>query len=191
MIIFIIVLFWKSFSFLFCINEYRNFHNFGQAILLLIVIGTGEDWNMIMYDWSRTPPNCIPDETCGLFYAPLYFTTYITIVTFVLLNLFVLIILQQFDKYYFPDDNVLQNFKDDLEAFKTNWWAFAQEYNGVKIKDHWLVDFFYSLSPPLGFKGIKGITRKEVVVEILKMDLISDPNGFIYFNELLFKSMKR
>ena len=171
--------------------DYRNFHDFGQALLLLVVICTGEDWNYVMNDWSRTLPDWVPGETCGLYYAPLYFTSYVMIVSFVLLNLFVLIILQQFDKYYFPDDNVLQNFKDNLEAFKTNWSAFAQEYNGVKIKDHWLVDFFYSLSPPLGFKGIKGVTRKDVVVEILKMDLISDPNGFIYFNELLFKSMRR
>lgn len=32
------------------IGEYRNFHNFGEAMLILLVISTGEDWNMIMYD---------------------------------------------------------------------------------------------------------------------------------------------
>lgn len=113
------------------------------------------------------------------------------IVTFVLLNLFILVILQQFDKYYLPDDNVLQRFKDDLEIFKSNWAHFAKDFNGIKIKDHWLVDFFYSMAPPLGFKNMKSVTRKDVVIEILKMDLISDNNGFIYFNELLFRSMKR
>ena len=73
------------------ISEYRNFHDFGQAMLILLVVSTGEDWNMIMYDCSRTPPDCIPGETCGLYYAPLYFTSFITIVTFVLLNLFILV----------------------------------------------------------------------------------------------------
>lgn len=113
------------------------------------------------------------------------------ICSFVLLNLFILVILQQFDKYYLPDDNVLQRFKDDLEIFKNNWAEFAKEYNGLKIKDHWLVDFFYSMAPPLGFKGLKTKSRRDVLVEILKMDLVSDNNGFIYFNELLFRSMKR
>ena len=108
-----------------------------------------------------------------------------------LLNLFILVILQQFDKYYLPDDNVLQSFKKDLEIFKVTWTTFAREFNGIKIKDHWLVDFFYSVPPPLGFKGMRSMNRKKAVIEILKMDLVSDNEGFIYFNELLFRSMKR
>lgn len=113
------------------------------------------------------------------------------IATLVLLNLFILIILQQFDKYYLPDDNVLQRFKTDLEIFKINWSQFSYYYDGIRIKDHSLVDFFYSMSPPLGFKGMKSKTRKDVVIEILKMDLISDKYGFVYFNELLYRAMRR
>lgn len=173
------------------INEYSNFKNFGQAMLMLLRISTGEDWNKVMFDCMRTPPDCIQGKTCGTPIAPLYFISFIMIITFVLLNLFILIILQQFDKYYLPDDNVLQQFKEDLEIFKTNWATFAKDFNGIKIKDHWLVDFFYSMAPPLGFKGDKTKSRKDVVIEILKMDLVSDNSGFIYFNELLFKSMKR
>ena len=113
------------------------------------------------------------------------------ICTLVLLNLFILVILQQFDEYYLPKDNVIEKFKKDLRIFKLNWTKFSKEDSGVKIKDHLLVDFFYSLPSPLGFKGMRNMTHKKAVVEILKMDLVSDKNGFIYFNELLFKSMKR
>lgn len=113
------------------------------------------------------------------------------ICTFVLLNLFILVILQQFDKYYLPKDNILQRFQDDLEIFKDTWTTFASEFKGIKIKDHWLVDFFYSMPSPLGFKNMRNITRKDAIIEILKMDLISDKMGFIYFNELLFRSMRR
>jgi hypothetical protein len=137
------------------IDEYRNFENFGQAMLVLLMVSTGEDWNKIMFDTSRTGDDCIPNETCGTSIAPLYFISFIMIVTFVLLNLFILVIIQQFDKYYLPDDNVLQRFKNDLDIFKNNWCEFAKEQNGIRIKDYWLVDFFYSMVPPLGFKGVK------------------------------------
>jgi len=38
-----------------------------------------------------------------------------------MVNLFILIILQQFDLYYLPNDNVLDRFKDDVTKFKTIW----------------------------------------------------------------------
>jgi hypothetical protein len=173
------------------INDYSNFKNFGQAMIILIMVSTGEDWNKIMFDTSRTEPNCIKGKTCGTSIAPLYFISFIMICTFVLLNLFILVILQQFDKYYLPKDNVLQRFADDLDRFKDTWTEFAIEYKGIKIKDHFLVDFFYKMQEPLGFKNMKNMNRKSAVIEILKMDLISDKMGFIYFNELLYRSMKR
>lgn len=45
------------------INEYTNFKNFGQAMLILLMVCTGEDWNKIMFDTSRTPPDCIEGKT--------------------------------------------------------------------------------------------------------------------------------
>ena len=118
------------------ISDYKNFKNFHQAMLILFMILTGEDWSLIMFDTSKTMPNCVPGKTCGTPIAPLYFISFIMICTFVLLNLFILVILQQFDKYYLPDDNVLQRFKEDLQIFKLTWTTFAKENNGIKIKDH-------------------------------------------------------
>ncbi len=39
--------------------------------------------------------------------------------------------------------------------------------------------------------GMKGEDRDEIIKNIVKMDLESDEHGFVYFNELLFKTMKR
>lgn len=78
------------------INEYKNFTVFDRSFLLLFSISTGEEWNRIMYDCSHTPPDCIPQETCGSYFAPLYFISVILLVTYVMLNLFILIIIQQF-----------------------------------------------------------------------------------------------
>ena len=84
-------------------------------------ISTGEDWNRIMYDCMRLEPNCIPGKTCGTSLAPLFFITFILVVTHVMLNLFVLVIIQQFSKYYIEEDNPLARFEEDFEGFKKAW----------------------------------------------------------------------
>ena len=62
------------------INSETNFNNFGNSMLLLIRMSTGEDWNYIMYDCMRTEEdNCIPGINCGLSYAPVFFIPYIMI----------------------------------------------------------------------------------------------------------------
>ena len=110
------------------------------------------------------------------------------ICVYVMLNLFILIILQQFELYYLPDDNILQKFRDDLVTFKETWNKFSKEFEGIKIRSFDLVPFFKELKGNLSFTGENdaGIMRN-----IVKMSLESDEEGFIYFNELLFKSMKR
>ena len=98
------------------INEYMNFKNFGSAMLMLFRMSTGEDWNYIMYDCMRTEDNggCIEDQNCGSMFAPIYYIFFIMICTYIMLNLFILVILQQFDKYYLPKDNIISKFKADL-----------------------------------------------------------------------------
>ena len=78
------------------INEYKNFIVFDRSFLLLFSISTGEDWNRIMYDCSHVKPDCIEGETCGSAFAAAYFIAFILLVTYVMLNLFILVIIQQF-----------------------------------------------------------------------------------------------
>ena len=85
-------------------------------------MSTGEDWNVVMYDCMKTEDDgCVPGETCGSRIAPLYFIAVQMICSNIMLNLFVLVILQQFDKYYLPKDNIISKFKRDLENFKSVW----------------------------------------------------------------------
>jgi len=170
------------------INEFMNFHNFGMAMLLLMRVATGEDWNKIMYDCMKTPPNCIPNKTCGTAWAPFYFISFILICSDVMLNLFILVILQQFDKYYLPKDNVMAKFKRDLQNFKDTWKDFTMErYSCIKIKESMLVPFFQKLREPLGLPYMKD---EEVHKVVLKMG-IKSIDGYVYFNELLYRAIKR
>ena len=77
------------------INEYFNFSNFGYSMILLIRMSTGEDWNCVMQDTMKTEADgCIEGKNCGSVYSPLFFIPYMMICTFIMLNLFVLVIIQ-------------------------------------------------------------------------------------------------
>ena len=75
------------------IDEWKNFTNFHLSFELLFSISTGENWNRIMYDCMNTSSDCIEGKTCGTDLAPLFFLSFILIVTHVMLNLFVLVII--------------------------------------------------------------------------------------------------
>jgi len=74
-------------------KTYKNFKNFTKAYLLLFAISTGEDWNRLMYDCISTKPDCIEGETCGVSLAPVFYITFIMVITHVMLNLFILVII--------------------------------------------------------------------------------------------------
>jgi hypothetical protein len=79
-----------------------------------------------MFDAANTDGDCIPGKTCGTVIAPIYFLSFVVICSFVMLNLFILVIIQQFDQYYLADDNVLAKFDKDLLVFKTSWTKYSK-----------------------------------------------------------------
>lgn len=138
------------------INEYFNFSNFGYSMILLIRMSTGEDWNCVMQDTMKTEADgCIKGINCGSAYSPLFFIPYMMICTFIMLNLFVLVIIQQFEIYYLDADNVISRFKDEIEKFKVTWTHFTRDHNCLKIKDTRLVAFMAHMENPLGMRGEK------------------------------------
>ena len=71
---------------------------------------TGEEWNLLMYDCWKVPPNCTPDVDCGSSLSWVYYVVFIMLVTHIMLNLFILVIIEQFDKYYLDEENPLKTF---------------------------------------------------------------------------------
>ena len=171
------------------INEYYNFSNFGYSMLLLIRMSTGEDWNCVMQDTMKTVEDgCIEGKDCGSPYSPLFFIPYMMICTFIMLNLFVLVIIQQFETYYLDADNVISRFKDEIEKFKVTWTHFTRDHNCLKIKDTRLVAFMAHMESPL---GMRGETMNDIIKSVMQMELVSDLEGFVYFNELLYRAFRR
>jgi hypothetical protein len=118
------------------LDDFKNFNDFFNAFLLLFAVTTGEDWNKVMYDCSRVPPDCIPNKTCGSPMSYYYFYLLILICSHVMLNLFILVIIQQFEKYYLPKENRITLFKADLLNFMEVWKLYTLErYKCLRIKE--------------------------------------------------------
>jgi len=60
----------------------------------------------------------------------------------ILLNLFVLVIINEFNKYYLNDDNLMDLFKTNLVLFKDTWSKFTKEQNCLRLKETKMVAFF-------------------------------------------------
>jgi len=91
----------------------------------MLRLSTGEDWPSVMYDCMNTDEDCIPGYNCGTGWAPIFYIMFVLIQQYIMVNLFILIILQQFDLYYLPNDNVLDRFKKDVAFFKVAWKEFS------------------------------------------------------------------
>ena len=173
------------------ISEYKNFTNFHQSFMILFSISTGEDWNKIMYDCLVVAPECEPGVNCGSSLAPLFFLVFIMLVTNIMLNLFILVIIQQFQKYYLEDDNCLERFEADFEDFKTAWKNFSGPYQCTKMKPKKVPEFIMLLPrkmrEKMGFPLFA--TDEEINRGVLKMGINVD-DGFIYFHEMLYRVMR-
>ena len=83
------------------LNDQRNFRTFGSACLLLIQCLTGDGWSTLMADAGQGPergcdPNKVPTDCGNRDQALPYFLSFMFIGTFVLLNLVVAVILENF-----------------------------------------------------------------------------------------------
>jgi len=91
------------------IDNYNNFSNFGMAMILLLRISTGEEWDIIMYD--------VEDNILG----PLFFISFVTIISFVMLNMFILVIIQQYQDHINHIMSPYEIFKEHLRDFRDAW----------------------------------------------------------------------
>lgn len=93
--------------------------------------------------------------------------------------------------YYLPENNALKDFDKDLNRFKEVWMYYSKEYEGIKIKHNVLDKMFGEMGGKIGMQKEYAISKNQVIKNIIKMDIEADDEGFIYFNDLLYKAMQR
>lgn len=118
------------------LNRNANFKRCLNAMILLFRITTGEDWNKIMHDCMLVEPYCTEnanfwESDCGFpVAARMYFMSFYLIVTFVFLNLFIAVIIENFSLFYSSDeDSLISN--TDLRDFQLTWNLVDKNRRGV------------------------------------------------------------
>ncbi|XP_046981144.1 sodium leak channel non-selective protein [Schistocerca americana] len=149
------------------IGRRANFGSPVTGVAMLFRIVTGEDWNKIMHDCMVQPPYCTPADNywetdCGNFTASLiYFCSFYVIITYIVLNLLVAIIMENFSLFYSNEEDALLSYAD-IRNFQNTW-------NVVDIHQ----------------RGVIPVRRVKFILRLLKGRLEVDPQK----DRLLFKHM--
>lgn len=168
------------------IHRNNNFQTFFQAILVLFRSATGEAWQEIMLACSNTPDaKCDPKsddagKTCGTDFAIPYFISFYILCSFLIINLFVAVIMDNFD-YLTRDWSILG--PHHLDEFVRLWSEYDPDAKG-RIKHLDVVTLLRKISPPLGFGKL--CPHRVACKRLVSMNMPLNSDGTVTFNATLF-----
>uniref|UniRef100_A0A3Q2DJ46 Calcium channel, voltage-dependent, R type, alpha 1E subunit a n=1 Tax=Cyprinodon variegatus TaxID=28743 RepID=A0A3Q2DJ46_CYPVA len=171
------------------INQHNNFKTFLGALMLLFS-ATGESWQEIMLsclggqqcemDPSLPPPALMTDqrEGCGSDFAYFYFVSFIFFSSFLMLNLFVAVIMDNFE-YLTRDSSILG--PHHLDEFVRIWGEYDRAAGRIHYKEMYKV--VRTISPPLGFG--KNCPHRVACKRLVLMNMPVDDEMTVHFTSTL------
>ncbi|KAH8301016.1 hypothetical protein KR044_011486 [Drosophila immigrans] len=167
------------------ITRHNNFQSFIQGVMLLFRCATGEAWPNIMLACLKGKA-CDDDaekgagEYCGSTLAYAYFVSFIFFCSFLMLNLFVAVIMDNFD-YLTRDSSILG--AHHLDEFVRIWAEYDPNATG-RIHYTEMYDMLKNMDPPLGF-GNKCPNRL-AYKKLIRMNMPLDDELRVQFTTTLF-----
>uniref|UniRef100_A0A669BPG4 Voltage-dependent L-type calcium channel subunit alpha n=1 Tax=Oreochromis niloticus TaxID=8128 RepID=A0A669BPG4_ORENI len=169
------------------INRNNNFQTFPQAVLMLFRCATGEAWQEIMLACMpgklcdpESDYNPGEERTCGSGFAIIYFISFYMLCAFLIINLFVAVIMDNFD-YLTRDWSILG--PHHLDEFKRIWSEYDPEAKG-RIKHLDVVTLLRRIQPPLGFGKL--CPHRVACKRLVAMNMPLNSDGTVMFNATLF-----
>uniref|UniRef100_T1GVR3 Voltage-dependent L-type calcium channel subunit alpha n=1 Tax=Megaselia scalaris TaxID=36166 RepID=T1GVR3_MEGSC len=170
------------------LHRNNNFQTFPQAVLVLFRSATGEAWQEIMMDCSVRPEKVVcapnsddPDNTnCGSYVSYPYFISFYVLCSFLIINLFVAVIMDNFD-YLTRDWSILG--PHHLDEFIRLWSEYDPDAKG-HIKHLDVVTLLRKISPPLGFGKL--CPHRVACKRLISMNMPLNSDGTVMFNATLF-----
>ncbi|XP_051570511.1 voltage-dependent P/Q-type calcium channel subunit alpha-1A [Myxocyprinus asiaticus] len=165
------------------INLHNNFRTFFQALMLLFRSATGEAWHDIMLS-CLGKKECDPlsgntEAECGSEFAYLYFVSFIFLCSFLMLNLFVAVIMDNFE-YLTRDSSILG--PHHLDEYVRIWAEYDPAACGrIHYKD--MYSLLRVIDPPLGLG--KKCPHRVACKRLLRMDLPVADDNTVHFNSTL------
>ncbi|CAF3829900.1 unnamed protein product [Rotaria sp. Silwood1] len=171
------------------INRHNNFANFLYALMLLFRCATGESWQAVMLA-CKAGVDCQPPynsgyqakttSKCGSNFAYLYFCSFVFLSSFLMLNLFVAVIMDNFD-YLTRDSSILG--AHHLDEFIRAWSEYDPDGTG-KLEYTKMFEMLRLMSPPVGF-GTK-CPSKLAYKRLIRMNMPIDDKRQVHFTTTLF-----
>ncbi|XP_012929096.1 voltage-dependent N-type calcium channel subunit alpha-1B isoform X6 [Heterocephalus glaber] len=164
------------------INRHNNFRTFLQALMLLFRSATGEAWHEIMLSCLSNracDPNANASE-CGSDFAYFYFVSFIFLCSFLMLNLFVAVIMDNFE-YLTRDSSILG--PHHLDEFIRVWAEYDPAACG-RISYNDMFEMLKHMSPPLGLG--KKCPARVAYKRLVRMNMpISSEDMTVHFTSTL------
>nr|XP_033506112.1 voltage-dependent R-type calcium channel subunit alpha-1E isoform X5 [Epinephelus lanceolatus] len=178
------------------INQHNNFKTFFSALMLLFRSATGESWQEIMLsclsgqecepDPSIPPLITSPDHEggCGTDFAYCYFVSFIFFSSFLMLNLFVAVIMDNFE-YLTRDSSILG--PHHLDEFVRIWGEYDRLACG-RIHYTAMYEMLTHMSPPLGLG--KKCPAKIAYKRLVLMNMPVDEDMTVHFTSTLMSLIR-
>ena len=138
------------------LSERANFETFGVSLLTVFRMSTGESWNGIMMDCRVVPPDCTDGVDCGNYNgAPLFFISFQIFGQYLMLNLFVAVMLEFYQRQQEAVEQYLGS--SDRLIFEQTWANFVGRDHSKPYRKHNLMpaelfdQFMYALPERLGW----------------------------------------
>uniref|UniRef100_A0A3P8VJK9 Voltage-dependent N-type calcium channel subunit alpha n=1 Tax=Cynoglossus semilaevis TaxID=244447 RepID=A0A3P8VJK9_CYNSE len=166
------------------INHHNNFRTFLQALMLLFRSATGEAWHEIMLSClshrACDERSGTHGKECGSDFAYFYFVSFIFLCSFLMLNLFVAVIMDNFE-YLTRDSSILG--PHHLDEFIRVWAEYDPAACGrISYKD--MYNLLRIISPPLGLG--KNCPNRVAYKRLVKMNMpIADDNSVHFTSTLM------
>ncbi|XP_071343909.1 voltage-dependent R-type calcium channel subunit alpha-1E [Trachinotus anak] len=168
------------------INQHNNFKTFSGALMLLFRSATGESWQEIMLSClggqqCETDPSLAsdPEGGCGSDFAYFYFVSFIFFSSFLMLNLFVAVIMDNFE-YLTRDSSILG--PHHLDEFVRIWGEYDRAACG-RIHYTDMYEMLTNMSPPLGLG--KKCPSKVAYKRLVLMNMPVDDDMSVHFTSTL------
>uniref|UniRef100_A0A7N8XI52 Voltage-dependent N-type calcium channel subunit alpha n=1 Tax=Mastacembelus armatus TaxID=205130 RepID=A0A7N8XI52_9TELE len=165
------------------VNLHNNFQTFFQALTLLFRSATGEAWHEIMLSCLSNRPcdklSGLVGKECGSDFAYFYFVSFIFLCSFLMLNLFVAVIMDNFE-YLTRDASILG--PHHLDEFIRVWAEYDPAACGrICYQDMYKLLRF--ISPPLGLG--KKCPNRVAYKRLVKMNMPIADDNTVHFTSTL------
>jgi hypothetical protein len=118
--------------------------------------------------------------------ASLFLLTFVTLTTFIMFNMCIMVMLQEYDSYHNnPESSSFKIYKENLLAFNIAWNNAIASDDKSKLDPDGLIAFAYEMGAIIEVR--QDMDMYTIKKQLIKVGLFPDDSGFVYYHDALFR----